>query len=275
MRKRLLPVLLAGAIGLPVLIYQDSNSGNLTSLEPNGVMPNLVGENVPAFPASTSFAQSSSFGSPYSTTPQSTGAAPLYNVGAGQANVLPTLPNGYSSTVVLPGTANAPDLGAAPMQFLPTTNLAEIIRFDVSPEWVKRRWQRVSMTPVENELHGMRVALVTGTNASDMHGSLTYHFDAQQRVQRISFQGWAGETGRLVQLLTRVYEFKAQPSHLAGIYVAQNWRRKTGALLMQHPNVIRADNPNQQVAILLEINHPEGRRTLSPSIQATLSANLK
>ena len=51
---------------------------------------------------------------------------------------------GATQTFVFPGDANGPDLTAQPTDFIPVTNLAEIIRFDVYPNWVKSRWKRIS-----------------------------------------------------------------------------------------------------------------------------------
>jgi hypothetical protein len=171
---------------------------------------------------------------------------------------------GAAETFVFPGDANGPDLSAKPTDFVPVTNLAEIIRFDVYPNWVKSRWKRVSTNPGDAGLHGLRVAVVTGTNTWDLHGSLTYYFDVNQRAQRITFQGWTGDSSRLVSLLTSQFGLQAQPTHWAGAYAAQNSRRvPTAGLLMQHPAVITRENPVQQVALMMELNHPQGSFSLS------------
>ena len=173
---------------------------------------------------------------------------------------------GATQTFVFPGDANGPDLTAQPTDFLPVTNLAEIIRFDVYPNWVKSRWKRVSTNPGDAGLHGLRVAVVTGTNTWDLHGSLTYYFDVNQRAQRITFRGWTGDSSRLVNLLTSQFGLKAQPTHWAGAYAAQNNRGvPTAGLLMQHPAVITRENPVQQVAMVMELNHPQGSFQLSQS----------
>ena len=173
---------------------------------------------------------------------------------------------GAAETFVFPGDANGPDLTAQPTDFIPVTNLAEIIRFDVYPNWVKNRWKRVSTNPGDAGLHGLRVAVVTGTNTWDLHGSLTYYFDVNQRAQRITFRGWTGDSSRLVNLLTSQFGLKAQPTHWAGAYAAQNNRGvPTAGLLMQHPAVITRENPVQQVAMVMELNHPQGSFQLSPS----------
>jgi hypothetical protein len=162
-------------------------------------------------------------------------------------------------TVVFPGTALGPDLSATPMQFMPTVDLGAVFRFDISPGWVKNRWDYVSTSPGDVGLHGLRVGLVTGTNVSDLTGSLTYYFDEQQTCQRIAFRGWCGDSSKLVALLTQKYEFKSQPSQIAGLFLAQ----RKGALLMKYPPVVSNQNRAQQLGMELEINNPQGPFSLS------------
>ena len=200
-------------------------------------------------------------------------SGPIIN---GSAMMNPGLPGftpdfGATETFVFPGDANGPDLTAQPTDFIPVTNLAEIIRFDVYPNWVKNRWKRVSTNPGDTGLHGLRVAVVTGTNTWDLQGSLTYYFDVNQRAQRITFRGWTGDSSRLVNLLTSQFGLKALPTHWAGAYAAQNKQGvPTAGLLLQHPAVITRDNPLQQVAMVMELNHPQGSFQLSPSFQNML-----
>jgi hypothetical protein len=182
------------------------------------------------------------------------------------------LPDG-SRTVILPGNAMGPDMTAMPLEFMPIANLGEIIRFDVEPNWVKSRWSRVSTIPEEEQLHGLRVPLVTGVNSFDLYGSLTYYFDANQDLQRITFLGWTGDATRLVNLLTTSYDFKSQPAPSAGLYVLKYRRQLKGALLLENPTVIRSENVAEQIAILLEINRTDGPHRLSYEIESMISPN--
>ena len=173
-------------------------------------------------------------------------------------------------TMILPGDANGPNANAIPLEFMPIADLSEIFRFDVNPTWVRQRWQRASVMAGDVGLSGMRVSLVTGVNATDLFGSLTYFFDARQTVQKITFQGWAGNPNSLVNFMTSAYGFKNRPTNAAGLYVAQDRNRSTGVLYMQHPNVIRGNNPTQQVAIMLEVNNPNGPYQLSQEVASTV-----
>jgi len=171
-----------------------------------------------------------------------------------------------TETMVFPGDANGPNLSAQPMSFTPTIDLGSLFRFDANKQWITSRWDRVSTCPAVQGLHGMRVALVTGTNSWDLHGSLTYYFDANHRVQRITFRGWTGDASRLLQTLQQ-HQLRAQPTHWAGLYLS-----KRSGLLLKHPAVIDKSNPVQQLALILEINNPKGNSPLSNDFQSLLPA---
>lgn len=186
-------------------------------------------------------------------------------------------PNGLNAlalngqnTVILSGDANGPNLAAVPMEFLPVADLGEIFRFDVSPDWVKQRWERISTNPGEFGLSGLRIPLVTGVNASDLQGSLTYYFDANKTAQKITFRGWTGNSAALLRLLSEKYGFKQQPTQWAGLFTSQNRSGPTGVIAMKHPNVISADNPSQQIALMLEINNPKGRFLLTEEMKSVV-----
>ena len=175
-------------------------------------------------------------------------------------------PTALPNNIILPGNAAGPDANAIPLEFMPVTALNEIFRFDVGPEWVRQRWERVTIRNGESGLSGLRVPLVTGVNTYDLFGSLTYYFDSKKQLQKITFRGWTGDAQGLVQFVTSHYGFKNQPTAAAGLYVAKTWTKSTGALYMQYPNVVRSENPTQQLALLLEINNPNGRYALSSEV---------
>jgi hypothetical protein len=251
-------------------------------------LPNGAPKNMPYSPVS------SSHFAPDFTQPVS-GAAAMGSSTSPPNNIMPTVPGsvsnavlgmtsgmvpeyGAAETLVFPGNERGPDLNATPLDFVPVADFAEIFRFDITADWVKRRWKRVSTNAGDNTgdvgLRGLRVAVVTGLNSWDLHGSLTYYFDAQQRLQRITFRGWTGDPNRLLRLLSGAYEFRPQPSLLAGFYVAQNRRNPTGALLMKEPPVVSADNPTEQMALVLEINNPTSKMTLSDNIRLLIAGSV-
>lgn len=174
------------------------------------------------------------------------------------------------ANAILPGNASGPDFNAVPLEFMPVANLGEIFRFDANPAWVKQRWDRVSITKDKPGLNGLRVPLVTGVNTSDLFGSLTYYFDNRQQLQKLTFRGWTGNPAGLVNFVIQNYGFKNQPTSSAGLYLAKSWTKSTGALYMQHPNYVSSKNPTQQIAILMEINNPNGPFKLSTEVASMI-----
>src|SRR5688500_18560354 len=78
--------------------------------------------------------------------------------------------------------------------------LEEAIRFNATPEWVTSRWPRVTSVTGDTSHLGLRVPLVSGTDAADVAGSLTYYFDQEHQLQRITLLGVTGVVSRLVAL---------------------------------------------------------------------------
>ena len=66
------------------------------------------------------------------------------------------------------------------------------------------------------QLQGYRVPLVTGTTLADVAGSLTYYFNAQQRVQRITFRGTTGDPSVLATLLAQRLSFRPAADQRSG-----------------------------------------------------------
>ena len=148
-----------------------------------------------------------------------------------------------------------------------TEQLSDALRFDVAPEWVTSRWARVSTVLSEQQFKGLRVPLVTGTKLDDLAGSLTYYFDHQQRVRRVTFTGNTGDPDRLVKLVTERFRFKVVPSQGAGMFLAHWNGRPTSALRITHAPVIRSADPLSQFTVDLEINLPEMGYRLSPRFE--------
>lgn len=182
---------------------------------------------------------------------------------------------GKSEQLILPGNEHGPDWNAEPLEFLPVADFREIFRFDLTKLDVQRRWKRISTNPadLQNDLNGMRVPLVTGTNSWDLHGSLTYFFDRHQQLQRITFRGWTGDPQKLVQLLINEFQYQAQPTGLAGFYLSKSKRKTLGGLLIKTPSVIDSRNPLQQFAMVLEINRTDGNYELSEDFRALISGS--
>ena len=255
---------MVGAIAGPALYYNADFLSRWT--RPGNEL--AANRNVPAHLANFSLSPDR-LGAPVSLPVASRNVANSFNPATASGFISPPA-TPIPQTLILPGDANGPDVNAVPLEFLPITNLGEIFRFDINPSFVTQRWDRTSIAAGDPGLSGMRVSLVTGVNATDLFGSLTYYFDARQTVQKITFQGWSGDPSGLVNFMRSAYGFKGQPTNAAGLYIAQNNNRSTGVLYMQHPHIIRSDNPTQQVAIMLEVNNPNGPYQLSQEVASAV-----
>lgn len=154
--------------------------------------------------------------------------------------------------------------GDGPMPF------DQIVRFDLTPDSITQNWSRVTTTQSEHFLLGMRVAVVTGPEISDLAGSMTYYFDEQDQLQRISLQGFTGDASRLIAHCEQGYKLEKQASLDAGMYIAQWNGMPTSVLHVARAPIIRADSPRTQYYVTLEINRPSARMQLSPQADALL-----
>ena len=169
---------------------------------------------------------------------------------------------GAAQTTTYGGNATGPDF-SAPLQFTPVMNFEEIFNYGVTSASIEQRWDRVSNVPSAAGLRGKRVALVTGTNSWDLHGSLTYYFDQYQKCSRITFRGWAGDPSRLIEYLQTQHGLTQQPTTEAGFYLAKKRRKSIGAMLMKSPPVTYSENKVEQIGVLLELNDPQSKNVLS------------
>ena len=149
-----------------------------------------------------------------------------------------------------------------PLEGAAVANLAEILRFDVTPSWVVARWPRVSTGLSELRLHGYRVPLVTGTSEDDLAGALTYYFNHQQHVQRITFQGSTGDYRRLTALMTAYYGFGRRPTNSPGVFlyeVADTQNQARSYLWIEPSPILKANEPRGRFDVTLVLQRPPAR----------------
>jgi hypothetical protein len=135
--------------------------------------------------------------------------------------------------------------------------LDEVLRFDVTVEWVMQRWPRVTTGLAHLQLQGYRVPLVTGTKLNDVAGALTYYFNALQQVQRITLRGTTGDPGLLMALLTSRYHFVRRLTSDPGLVVLESVdssNRLVGTLQIRSASVIQADQPYTRFAFDLTMD---------------------
>lgn len=137
-------------------------------------------------------------------------------------------------------------------------DLADVLRFDSTPDWVLSRWPRVTAGLSELDLQGYRVPLVTGTHDDDLAGSLTYYFDKKQKVAQIGFRGTTGDPRKLITLVTSKYEFVRQETNDPSIQIYQaKWNGKAySELRIRTARVVRADQPRARYQVELAMKRP-------------------
>ncbi len=145
------------------------------------------------------------------------------------------------------------DVGPA----LPPVGLEEALRLDISPMWVTSHWSRVSTVVSETEHMGLRVALVSGTQPTDIAGSLTYYFDQRHQLQRVTFTGLTGDESRVITHLMNNYGFIPKPTVAAGLYQAPAGAGKVSQAQVNHLPVVNAAATNARVELAIELNRPQ------------------
>lgn len=152
-------------------------------------------------------------------------ASPTPGMPASAASVVPASPTA-APNVTIPGQPYTVFISPQPPGSVATQNLAEVLRFDVSPGWIMSRWPWVSAGLSQLPFQGYRVPLVSGGAENDVAGALTYYFNAQQQAQRITLQGTTGDAGKLIQILAARFHF--------------------GRRMMNDPSVFRYEVPEPQ-----------------------------
>ena len=152
-------------------------------------------------------------------------------------------------------------------------DLREVLRFDISPDWVINRFSRVSTVLADLNLKGLRVPIVTGTRADDMAGTLTYYFDHRGALQRVTIHGFTGHPAKLVGTMTQFYGLQSEPALEAGVYTRRWNGLPVHFLRMTHAPVVYSDAVHQKYTVFLELNQPnlaygisdEAKRVVSPT----------
>ena len=153
----------------------------------------------------------------------------------------------------------------APLEGLRVHSIEQVLRFDITKEWVYQNWARKSTGLADASLFGVRVPLVTGTGMTDLAGSLTYNFNAQNLVEHISFRGRTGDTSRLVQFLVRTYEFKPKPAPVGEqLFQVERSGRVQSELRTRTDSVLWSTSPHTSFAVELELVRPGINRFLTP-----------
>jgi hypothetical protein len=157
-----------------------------------------------------------------------------------------------------PNAASIEELADMGLEGAEVEQFWEVLRFDLTPSFVTQRWPRVTTSLSELNLQGFRVPLVTGTAPDDLAGSLTYYFNHERRLQRITFAGTTGDYRRLLYLLTSYYGFVSRPTNTPGVILFEvpSSGTATSYLWVRPVDVLRADQPLNQFQVTLVLERP-------------------
>jgi hypothetical protein len=145
------------------------------------------------------------------------------------------------------------------------SSVDQVLRFDVSKEWVYQNWDRKSTGPTDVGLVSVRVPLVMKPQLYALAGSLTYYFNGQGQVEHISFRGRTGDSTQLVQLLTTRYQFQRVESPVGEqVYQVQHDGQVQSELRTHPESVLWLNSVNQSIAVELELARPGSNRVLPP-----------
>lgn len=141
--------------------------------------------------------------------------------------------------------------------------LLEALYFDATPAWVAQNWPRVTTRLPASEYHGVRVPLVTGNELDDVAGSLSFYFDANSRVQRITLTGYTGDYESIVFLAQQRFGLRQYSSVGTALYLAFWEGRPIGCLRVDEGQLQSSDSPQTRYRIEMELNLPRPGATLS------------
>ncbi len=170
-----------------------------------------------------------------------------------------TAVNGWSSSVIESRTDGPPVM-----------SFGDLLRFDVTPEWVLDSWSRVSTHLAELDLEGLRVTTVSGTGLHDVAGALTYYFDRQRQVQRIAFHGTTGNAQQLVALATQQFGLRQEAALGHGLFLGPAAETPLGILRVEQAPVVRSQDAYGRLRVDLELNRPSPQARLSDEFQKLL-----
>lgn len=187
-------------------------------------------------------------------------------IGTPGTAALPASTSGGLNRSAAGPAALMPTPGIAPGALVggPVHDLREVLRFDISPDWVTAKFARVTTVLAETDLEGLRVPLVTGIGPTDLAGSITYYFDYAGKLQRVMLHGFTGDVSRIVETMTQHYGLQAEASLDAGVYTRRWNGQPVHFLRLTRAPVVYSDALHHKFTVYLELNQPDLRYGISP-----------
>lgn len=221
MRKLIFLILFVAAVGIPIAA---TNSGNIRErvgkLFQGGATP---------------------------TDPASNEARSIIAGWGGQGDIATVVGN---DELGMPG---APRKGSVPP---PTVaELSQLLRFDVSPDWVRSNWASNSTALGEPDTYALRVPVFTGTAMNDVAGAVTYYFDEQRRVSRIFLNGRTGDPSKLIDLARARFQMQPQRPRTQGEQLFQyRWNDEpVGELAIRPADRFSHEDPYSNYRVELDV----------------------
>jgi hypothetical protein len=194
-----------------------------------------------------------------STNPGAINAPAIGTYGQQQSVMAQRLP------ILAQGSATPVGVSRVALNGTQFSSIEQVLRFDVSKEWVYQNWDRKSTGPTDVGLFSVRVPLVMAPQLYALAGSLTYYFNGQGQVEHISFRGRTGDSTQLVQLLTTRYQFQQIESPVGEqVYQVQNDGQVQSELRTHPEAVLWLNSPNRRISVELELARPGSSRVLPP-----------
>lgn len=173
------------------------------------------------------------------------------------------------------GTRDHSVLNASPQSLVggPVHDLRDVLRFDITPAWVSQHFARVTTVLADLQLDGLRVPLVTGTDPTDIAGTITYYFDRSGQLQRVNIHGFVGDPTGVAETMQRHYQMAAEPTLDAGVYTVRWNGVVSGLLKLSRAPVMYSDAHHQRYTLFLELNQPNLPYGLSVAAQQVVRAD--
>lgn len=149
----------------------------------------------------------------------------------------------------------------APLEGMPNVSLAQVLRMDITKDWVYRNWARKSTGLADPDLFGIRVPVVTGTQMTDVAGAVSYYFNANGRADRIRLRGRTADTTEIVRLAQSYYgmQFRQGAPGEQLLQTAEG-NRVLSELRTRPEPVLWSTEPHSSFLIEMEINRPGAGR---------------
>ena len=148
----------------------------------------------------------------------------------------------------------------APVEGYRGMSLPTLLRWDITKEWVYRNWNRKTTGLAEVGLYGVRVPIVTGTQVTDIAGTLSYYFDTNGQLQKIRLHGTTADTSPLVQIAMSNYGMQRRAPRTPGdqLYQAAEGKQVRAELSTRPSRVLWSTQPHSSFQVDMELNRTGG-----------------